>query len=236
LQNIRYLNKTRICVLSGEISFNQRQADWILKSYHSNYFQWDNNFEKIHLLKIIAKLKIGNSQIEAQLHELNNWVYLDKNSIPAQQDEMLHISIVKMSNNFSFKKLQIENDIVFQNTYNSKVINLPQLAVMQSWYMNLMLFNKYLYIQPGLTLFYNTAYYADNYMPALRMFNNQEDKKIGNYIYADAFINFQIKRANIFLLYQHINSGWIGYKYYLVPHYPQQSAALKLGITWRFYD
>lgn len=231
-----FKQKPEFAVLSGEISFNQRQADWILKSYHSNYFQWDNNFEKIHLLKIIAKLKIGNSQIEAQLHELNNWVYLDKNSLPAQQDEMIHISIIKMSNDFTFNKLQIENNLIFQNSYNSKVINIPQLAVMQSWYLNLLLFNKYLYIQPGITLFYNTAYYADNYMPALRMFYNQEDKKIGNYLYADAFINFQIKRANIFLLYQHINSGWNGYKYYMIPHYPQQSAALKLGITWRFYD
>jgi len=223
-------------VLSGEISYNQRHADWFFKKYISNYFKWDNSFDRIHLLKIIAKLKIGNSRLEAHLHELNNWVYLDKNSLPAQQDEMIHLAIVKAKNEISFKKLQIESNIVFQSAYNCNIINIPKIALMQSWYLNLQLFKKYLYLQPGFTIFYNSAYYADNYMPALRMFHNQENKKIGNYLYADAFINLQIKRANIFLLYQHLNSGWNGYKYYLIPHYPQQTSALKLGITWRFYD
>ena len=73
-------------------------------------------------------------------------------------------------------------------------------------------------------------------MPALRMFYTQNNKKIGDYLYTDVFVNMQIKRANIFLKYQHLNSGWKDYSFYLIPHYPQQSGALKLGIIWRFYD
>lgn len=228
--------KPDFAVLSGEISYNHREADWFFKNYTSNYFKWENSLNKIHLLKFTAKLKIGQTQIEAQLHELNNWVYLDNNSLPAQQDEMIHLTIIQVKNDFTFKKLQIDNNIVFQSAYSSNIINLPRIAAMQSWYLNLQLFRKNLYLQPGFTLFYNTAYYADNYMPALRMFHLQDNKKIGNYLYADAFVNFQMKRANIFLLYQHLNSGWNKKGYYLIPHYPQQSAAIKLGITWRFYD
>ena len=91
-------------------------------------------------------------------------------------------------------------------------------------------------MQPGVSLFYNTSYYADNYMPALRMFYTQNNKRIGDYLYADVFVNLQIKRANVFIKYQHFNAGWKDYSFYMMPHYPQQSGALKVGMIWRFYD
>ncbi|MCK4638509.1 MAG: hypothetical protein KAT33_03750, partial [Bacteroidales bacterium] len=61
-------------------------------------------------------------------------------------------------------------------------------------------------------------------------------KKIGNYFYADVFLNFKIKRVLFFVKYQHFNAGFSGYNYYTVPHYPMQDAAFKFGISWKFYD
>ncbi|MEI6822553.1 MAG: putative porin [Bacteroidota bacterium] len=68
------------------------------------------------------------------------------------------------------------------------------------------------------------------------MFYTQDQIKTGNYLYCDLFINLQIKRANVFLKYQHLNKGFTNYNYYVMPHYPAQDAALKIGIQWRFWD
>ncbi len=83
---------------------------------------------------------------------------------------------------------------------------------------------------------YNTEYYADAYMPALRAFYSQQSYKTGNYPYIDAFVNIRVKRAKMFLLVEHLNAGLMNYDYFMVPSYPMPDRAIKFGIAWAFYD
>ena len=222
--------------LTAGIYYTQKQADWIYAWCYSNYFRWNNDFKKQNFLTSFLDYQSANFNITLTLHQINNYIYLNDNSLPDWHDEMIHILSAKLSKNINWGILQIDNDIVYQYTTNKNIIKIPEISAMQSWYFNLHLFKKAMYLQPGFSFFYNTSYFSDNYMPALRMFYNQNNKITGNYLYADIFVNLQIKRANVFLKYQHINSGWDGYRFYLIPHYPQQAGALKLGIIWRFYD
>ncbi len=73
-------------------------------------------------------------------------------------------------------------------------------------------------------------------MPATRSFYLQDEKKIGNYVYMDVFVNLMIKRFRIFVKYQHLNALWSENQYYTVPHYPMQGNIFKYGISWSFYD
>lgn len=217
-------------------NFTQKEADWIYIWKYSNYFKWKNEFDKQNFISYFANLKIRSFKIDVAMHQLNNYIYLDNNAKPDWHDNMMHVFVAKISKDFTWKKLQIDNDIVYQYTPDNSIIKIPQIAAMQSWYLNLQLFKKYMYLQPGVSLYYNSLYFADDYSPALRMFYTQNTKQIGNHIYADVFANVQIKRANVFLKYQHINSGWGKTNYYMIPHYPQQASALKFGVIWRFYD
>jgi len=223
-------------IFTSGVYYTQKEADWFYAWQYSNHFKWNNEFDKQNLITYFANLKIGTLNAGISLHQLNNFVYLNNDAIPDWHDKMIHVFVAKISKDISWGRLQIDNDFIYQYTPDNTIIKLPQITAMQSWYFNLQLFKKYMYLQPGFTLFYNTSYFADDYMPANRMYFTQENKEIGNYLYADVFANVQIKRANVFLKYQHINSGWTNYNYYMMPHYPQQSSALKLGIIWRFYD
>jgi hypothetical protein len=73
-------------------------------------------------------------------------------------------------------------------------------------------------------------------MPATRSFYLQDKKQIGNYIYMDVFLNVKIQRARIFIMYSHFNASFMKQSYYMVPNYPQQDAAFKFGVDWRFFD
>jgi hypothetical protein len=222
--------------ITAGINYTQQQADWIYEWCYSNYYRWNRNFDKQNFITYFAGFHTATFNATVTLHQLNNYVYLNNNALPDWHDKMIHLINFRLSKSLKWKLLQIDNDFVYQYTADKSIIKLPEITAMQSWYFNLHLFNKFLYLQPGFSLFYNTAYYADNYSPALRMYYLQDSKKIGNYLYADVFVNMQIKRANIFLKYQHLNSGWTGYNYYMMPHYPQQAGALRIGMTWRFYD
>jgi hypothetical protein len=91
-------------------------------------------------------------------------------------------------------------------------------------------------LQPGLNFYYNTSYYADAYMPALRSYYLQDKKEIGNYVYMDVFINVKIQRARVFVIYTNWGSFFEGRNYYSTPKYPMQDAAFKFGVSWRFHD
>ena len=60
--------------------------------------------------------------------------------------------------------------------------------------------------------------------------------KAANYPYLDAFVNIRIKRARLFLKLEHANSYFMGYNYFMIPHYPMADMALKFGVSWKFYD
>ena len=128
------------------------------------------------------------------------------------------------------------NSFIFQYGFKSNALHLPLIADNFLLYAEFNIFKKALRTQIGFDLFYNTSYYADAYMPVTRTCYLQNDVKIGNYLYGDVFLSLLIKRARIFLKYQHVNSGLMGYKYYSVPHYPMQDRALKFGVSWMFYN
>ncbi|MFA7139294.1 MAG: putative porin, partial [Bacteroidales bacterium] len=74
------------------------------------------------------------------------------------------------------------------------------------------------------------------YMPALQQFYLQDEKSTGNYPYIDAYIKFQVKRARIFVMFTHVNSGLMDYNYFFTPGYPMRDRYLKFGVSWFFHD
>ncbi len=82
----------------------------------------------------------------------------------------------------------------------------------------------------------HTQYNAMNYMPATGRYFNQSESETGNYPFINVFLNLKIKRTRIFMMVDHLNSGWTGYEYFLVPNYPLNIRMFRYGIAWTFYD
>jgi hypothetical protein len=124
----------------------------------------------------------------------------------------------------------------YQTVQGTTVLRLPVFMGNLAVFYTQPLFHGAAVLQPGLSFFYNTAYYADNYNPALRSFYLQDKKEIGNYLYMDVFINLKIQRAMLFVTYTHLNASFMGRGYYSTPNYPMQDGAFKFGVAWRFHD
>ena len=132
--------------------------------------------------------------------------------------------------------LKLNSRVVAQYVEANLPIRIPNLVTYNSLYYSNWIFKKALFIQFGIDIWYNTSYYADAYMPVTSVFYNQNVKKIGNYPYVDAFVNFKIKNARIFVKLAHLNSGLMGNRYYMVPHYPMYDRSFKFGVSWVFND
>ena len=219
-----------------DAAYINQQPEYLKSHYYGNNFRWDHDFKKVNVLKLGLSYKYKSLEVGFNNYQIENYVYYNFNALPTQLAVKVNVFAAYLCKNFKFWKLGFDNKLAFQYEHGSNIINLPMVVGNQSLYFNQDFFHKALYTQFGIEVNYNTTYCADAYMPATRVFYTQNQKSIGDYIFADFFFNFKIKRANLFLKYQHFNAGLAGYQYYNVPGYPVQDRTIKFGVSWKFYD
>ncbi len=73
-------------------------------------------------------------------------------------------------------------------------------------------------------------------MPATSQFYLQDNKKYGNYLLLDFFINLKVKDVRLFFKVEHLNDGLMDVNYIQTPNYPNSGRAFKFGVSWTFYD
>jgi len=234
-QNVKFKNGK-----SGDINFSflttSQQAGYFFTNFRSNYFRWDTSFSSQIMQQAAISLRYQKMEGKVEYHLISDYVYLDQSAHPVQYKGNINIIKASLSNDFRWKVWGIDAQIVYQFNSNKEILRLPDLLARVSFFPTLPLFKNACILQPGIDLFYNTAYYASAYMPATRMFYLQDEKKIGDYVYMDVFINLMVKRFRFFIKYQHLNSLWSQSRYYMVPHYPIQERIIKFGLSWSFYD
>ena len=83
---------------------------------------------------------------------------------------------------------------------------------------------------------YEVEYYEPKSVLAMQ-FYNQRERKTGNYPKLDVFLNLRIKRADIFVKYEHINYLLKNHgDFFSAADYPINPGMLKFGIKWDFFD
>ena len=222
-------------ILEAEVGFASQEAGYFYNFYQSNHFRWDTSFRHQNYRWFGASLSVWDFKVGARYTSVGNYVYLGPNATPLQSEENIDILQLSWHQNVRWKVWNLDLDIYYQ-TASRSAIHVPALAGRGAFYATLSLFGNAAVLQPGIDAYYNTAYHSDAYMPALRSFYWQDEKKTGNYFYLDLFINLMIKRFRLFVQFQHLNSFWTPSRYYMVPHYPMQDAAFKWGLSWTFYD
>jgi hypothetical protein len=225
---------------NGNLSFgfttSSQQAGYFLTNFHSNYFRWDTSFSNQIIQQADFSLRFQNLVGKVEYQFISDYVYLNQEARPAQYKGSINLIRFDISDEFRWKTWGFDARIVYTMNSNKDIIRTPDFMARLSLYPTLSLFKNAAVLQPGVDILYNTGYYASAYMPALRMFYLQDEKKIGSYPYIDVFVSLMVKRFRIFVKYQHINDLWRPNDYYMVPHYPAMGAAFKWGLSWSFYD
>lgn len=212
---------------------------YFVQNYNSNHFKWENNFTNTYRTRIGGSLSIPTRGImlNAQVENVLNYIYFDKNALPAQSGKNIQIFALSGHANFNiFKWLGWETEAAYQVSSQPDVLPLPTFSVFTNLYYKSQWF-KVLDIQAGVNMRYYTAYYAPNYMPATGRFYEQDETKTGNFPLMNAYLNFHLKQARIFVEYYHVNQLIVrAGNYFSMPDYPLNPAILKWGVSWNFYD
>jgi hypothetical protein len=223
----------------GRFLFQYYEPNFFEKNYYSNHLIWNNDFETTTRTQIEGSVSIPDWDMELGIKQalIQNYIYNDTSALPQQHNGNLSVTSFFVRKNFKLGLFRFDNEILMQISGNEKVLPLPRISVHAAWYLQAALVKSVLTAQIGLDVRYNTRYYAYAYNPALGDFHVQEEKKIGNFPYLEAFVNLKWKRTVIFVKMANVIKNSFGSEYFSALHYPRNNTMLlRLGLTWHFFN
>lgn len=218
------------------VSKGLTMPDYFYTSYITDNYSWEKDFNPQDYLKGEVGIMLSGFDLNASYTRLTNYAYLNNQVIPEQFAGAMTILAAHASKEFRIKHWITTIYGATQYISPDDLLQLPAIIGKLTVCYDRVLFKNALHAQIGLSATYHSEWYQDAYMPALKAFYRQNTYISGNYPYLDAFINLNIKRARLFIKYEHFNSAFMGYNYIMVPDYPMADAALKFGISWLFFD
>jgi hypothetical protein len=221
--------------LKGNYAF--QKPGWFYEHYLGNNFRWDTAWQKQSLVSGCFEYAFRNILTAGiSISRIDHYAYLDSTIHPSQYNKEFGYIYGYLNGNLDIWRFRFAGQFAYQTIQGASVLRLPAFLGNLTVYYTQPLFHRAAILQPGLNFNYNTAYYADNYMPALWSYYLQHNQEVGNYIYMDIFVNIKIQRARFFVEYSHFNASLMGRNYYTVPSYPMEDAGFRFGIAWRFHD
>lgn len=205
--------------------------------YVSTHSRWNNDFRKEFNNSLGATLSYGqNTSITVTANRSDNFIFFDTIARPVQSEIGINYFQVKLKKDLHLGKWHFENEIAWQQINGDSPYQVPEILARINWYFQTPMFKKVLNLRIGFRAWYYSAYKGLNYMPGLGVYNVQEDRTVGGYPWVDAYITANVKKFNGFLKFTHVNDGFWGYQYEMLPNYPMAPRALRMGVAWRFYD
>ncbi len=227
-------------IINGDI-MNRLPSFWYSR-WGGNHFEWQNNLKKEFRVDvgtgfIYPALK---TDIRIKYALITNYTDFGLLALPSQHESGLSVAALTASKDFRLWKFHFAADVILQTSSDPDILDLPLFAGRSTIYFeHLFRFkqtNGRLSAQLGADAMYHTLYYPYSYMPATGRFYRQDRKETGNYPYLNVFLNLKLKRTRFFIMLDHLNSGFMGENYYMIPSYPMSIRMLRYGLAWTFYN
>ena len=221
---------------------HNRQPSFWLNQWGSNNFEWHNSFNKEFRIDVGTMFSYPgrNAELRFNYAVIKNYVDFDSLALPVQHAAGLSVASLYVRKDLRAWKFHLTTDLLVQKSSNKNVLDLPLLSVRSAGYFEHMFIfrqtNGRLNTQMGFDVTYNTHYHPYAFMPATGEFYRQYKFTEGDYPFLNVFLNIKLKRTRIFLMVDHLNSGYSGYNYLQVPNYPMNVRMFRYGIAWTFYD
>ncbi len=219
-----------------------RKPSFWYDQWGSNNFEWHNDLNKEFRMDLGTRFFYPARDAEIRLNYaiIDNYTDFDTTAYPSQHTGGLSVASLYLKKDLRAWKFHLNTDLLIQKSSNSEVLDLPLAAARAAGYFehlfNFRRTNGQLNTQIGAEVMYHTLYHPYAYMPATGRFYRQDMTETGNYPFINVFLNLKVRRTRIFLMLDHVNSGFSGYNYYMVPSYPMNIRMFRYGLAWTFYD
>jgi hypothetical protein len=219
-----------------------RQPSFWFSRWGSNNFEWSASMDKEFRIDVGTNFSFPARKTDLRFNYaiIDNYTDFNTLALPSQHSGGLSVAAIYAAKEFRLWKFHLASNLLLQKSSNPDVLDLPLASVRSAFFFeHLFRFkstNGRLNTQFGAEVFYYTPYYPYAWMPATGRFYRQNTEKTGDYPYLNVFLNLKLQRTRFFIMYDHVNAGFMGYNYFMIPSYPQNTRMLRYGIAWTFYN
>lgn len=208
-----------------------------LQVFTSNTFQWVNQLNRTHTLQANGKvqLKKQGSSLQMQFTNYNNLVYFDTEALP-QQALTVQVAGATLAQQLHLKRFHVQGHVRWQRLLNTDVVRLPELHADLRFWWQVGLFKGKMPSMLGFEAFWFSKYNAYAYEPTTDAFYLQNIQAIGNFPYVSVFLNARVSQAAFFVKASHLTSFFMPNNYYGAYLHPLAPFAVRLGISWQFWN
>ena len=222
--------------IHGGIELITRSPSWYFQKYNSNYYRWSTDLKKENYMVLFGEYRFKKIEAGVRFKTLGNYTYFNDSIYPVQLEKTATMLQIYLNGTIPIKKFGINTRLVYQTTSAPEAILIPTFSGVLDLFFKSQLFKGAATVQTGFQFTYFSSFYALAYMPAVRDFYVQNEKKIGNYLYTDVYLTLQIKQARLFIKYANLTGLLGNYTYYMSPNYPSRDARFYFGVNWRFHN
>lgn len=235
--NLSY-KKDSLFDLKASILLNSASPNFNYLLHQSSYdgYNWENNFDNIRTQNLGFHISSKWLNAFVNISNIKNYTYFGEDNKPQQYSENVTYLKVKASREFSYKKIALDNTIMYQNVSGgSAVFRVPELITRNTLYYSDYWFKgKPMQVQIGASFNYFTAYKANAYNPLLAEFTLQNSEEIG-FPSVDIFFNAQIRRTRLYFRIDNALSDVGNRNYFSAPNYPYRDFTIRFGLVWNWF-
>lgn len=220
------------------VCVENRTPNFFQMIYSGNVAQWYNLlFSKEFLWsnKVYFSVPSIKFYVDLQYWLVKNYIhFVDRE--PYQEPGLGHVFVAHLRKDTHLGFIHFDNSLTLQYSPQNQIFNLPLAMVYSSLWFKFFMFKHALGVNTGVDVYYNSGFKQYQYDPSVMAFYFSADAPIvGQFPIANLFINFKVKRADIFIKFDYVdyllnkNLFYAPAKHY---HYPQ--LFFRYGARWWF--
>ena len=222
---------------SASPSFNLLINPSVYKKF--NYYFADSKNQSITEIGGDVNLKWFKSSVFANYFRIDNYTYVDAQSLPQQSSSAVNISQIGSEATFSYGKFHLNPKVLFQSAIGNKdLLPMPNFVGRANVFYQTKAFKNAAEIQTGVKAYYFSKFASRDFSPVLNEFilPNNTSYSVGGQPIVDVYFNLKVKRMFFFIEAQHLNTTLMKNNSFTAPYYPLYDFRLNLGIVWYLFS
>jgi|GEM_PF-5738126 len=223
-------------LFEGRIYRRSPALNWF--SNRTNHVNWNLTPDKISGLDLGTELKLlDNLLLNASYQLTQGYIYLDSTITANQATTPLNYGRIGLKYGFDFWVFHFRTELAGQIADQS-FVRIPSFVSTSELYYEGNWFENALLIRLGGRLNFTSRYKGNEYAPMLGMdyLQRDDDVFVGNYPFADLYVTAKIRTFKAYVMLQHATKGFFGFDYFATPYQPLPERAVRIGLSWNFFN
>jgi len=206
---------------------------------YNTSFRWNNEFNNVLFDQLNGSLHLKYKNLYLNpfvtIQRISNYAYFDTLSNSKQTSEAIGVFRTGVDIGGHFGKFSWATKLYANTQTGPDVIRMPNLLADVNLALNVQ-YKKLLYMQFGIDLHHQSAYFADAYQPAIQQYHLQDKFQLPGFIQEDVYLSMRINRVRLFFKFANVNQGLLTDNYYTSYLHPAMVRSFGYGVRWLLFD